>query len=630
MCGICGFYDPEGQLGIPKASLEAMVGALRLRGPDESGTHYDPRFGLAIARLSIVDVREGHQPYYNEDGTVVAVFNGELYNYPELRGPLLSRGHRLNSRADGEIIVHLYEELGEAFVDRLNGMFAIALMDLRNDKFLLVRDRMGIKPLYYYQRGRGIVFGSQPAALFPSKSVDPILDPASLNEYLTYEFLPDSSCIYRDIAKLRPAHMLTNGGQHRYWQLAPRTGGWDHTPQRRSEEWLDELGFRLGAAVQGQLLSDVPLGMFLSGGVDSSTVTAVAQRRSGGRFKTFSVGFEEASFDESQAAESVAQGLGCQHYTQTLRAQDVLPLLGDLLEGLDEPLADPAVIPTFLLSRLARQQVTVVLSGEGADELFGGYPTYLAHQLAPWLGRIGPLSALMRAALARIPASTHYMSWEFKLKRFFDHVDRAELDGSLRHQLWMGAAEPGLRARLYTPEMTRSLQGRDGFEPLRRLRGDLGPQGWTRFAWQDLQFYLAEGLLVKLDRATMATSLEGRVPYLDHTLVEFALSMPPSLKYRGVRDKWLLRHLAAREVNPQVAWRPKKGFGLPLTHWLKTELRADLCASLDFLGGTGLFERQALSELLKEHTSGRLDRRKELWSLLMLAHWWQRWKPRLL
>jgi asparagine synthase (glutamine-hydrolysing) len=369
--------------------------------------------------------------------------------------------------------------------------------------------------------------------------------------------------------------------------------------------------------------------MFLSGGVDSSTLTAVAQRRSGGRFKTFSVGFEESSFDESRGAREVAERLGSQHYSETLRGPDVLPLLADLLKGLDEPLADPAIIPTFLLSRLARREVTVVLAGEGADELFGGYPTYLAHQLAPLAAHLGPLTRVARAALAHIPASTRYMSWEFKAKRFLDHVDREELGGSLRHQLWMGAAEPGLRAGLYTPEVQEKLGDRDGFESLRRLRADLGPRGWSRFAWQDLQFYLAEGLLVKLDRATMATSLEGRVPYLDHTLVEFALSIPPSLKFRGLQDKWLLRCLAARELGPGVAWRRKKGFGLPLTGWLKNELQGALRSGLEFLGGTGLFRREVLSRLIEEHNSGRRDRRKELWSLFMLSQWWQRWKPSL-
>lgn len=605
-----------------------MVAALKLRGPDESGIEYRADFGLAIARLSIVDVQAGHQPYFNEDRTLVAVFNGEIYNSPTLREGLISRGHRLNSRADGEVILHLYEELGEEFVRRLNGMFAIAIMDLRSGKYLLARDRLGIKPMYYYRKGQALLFASQPSALLASGAVNPKVNLAGLNEYLTFEFLPDTSSIFKGVEKLRPAHVLDAQGKRRFWDLAPANGSWDPL-QRSSQEWLEELDYRLNSSIESQLLSDVPLGMFLSGGLDSSTVTALAQRRSGGRFKTFSVGFEEASFDESGAALEVSKLIGSEHFSETLRGEDVLPLLDELLHGLDEPLADPAIVPTFLLSKLARKEVTVVLSGEGADELFGGYPTYLAHQLAAPLAHAGPLVSMLRSVIDRVPASTKYMSWEFKAKRFLGHLSRRELGGSLRHQLWMGAAEPGLRSRLYTPEMKAGIIGRDGFEALLRMRPDQGPPGWPRFAWQDLQYYLAEGLLVKLDRATMATSLEGRVPYLDHTLVEFMLGVPRDLKRRGLRDKWLLRQLAARDVSPQVAFRAKKGFGLPLTAWLKTHLAEEMRSALAFLADTGLFVGNELFALLEEHNSARADRRKELWSLLVLAKWWQRWKPGL-
>ena len=591
-----------------------MVASLHHRGPDETGTYLDHRAGLAIARLSVMDPAGGQQPYRNESGSVVAVFNGEIYNFNELREGLRSRGHQFQTGADGEVIVHLYEEHGADFPLYLNGMFAVALLDREANRFVLTRDRLGIKPLYLARVGQTLLFASQPRALLASGKVQAKLDRAALSDYLTFEYVPGPRSIFAGIEKLPPATTWVNGRTHRYWRIPTLASS-----LRNADEAVDELEARLVESVRRQMVSDVPLGVFLSGGLDSSTLTALAARQSSYPVQTFSIGFEDPTFDESRFARQVSAHCGTEHHHQALLASSVPDLLTQILPVLDEPLADAAVLPTLWLSQLARRNITVALSGEGADELFGGYPTYQAQWLAERLTRLpAPAITAFRAAVNRLPVSHRYLSLDFKLKRFLRHLSQPP---EQRHQLWMGSFSPDDKSGLLSPDWSTS-------QPV--SLPDLSAfAGLQRFLHQDLSMYLVDDLLVKLDRATMAVSLEGRVPYLDHTLVEFVAGLPIEWKVRGLSNKWLLKQVARRYLPPAILNRPKKGFGIPLGQWFQTSLKDMLLDAIKTLKATGIFQPAALDRLVSDHLQKRADRRKELWTLLILAGWMETWKPAL-
>lgn len=605
MCGICGWLAREGAPPT-EAELSRMAATLVHRGPDESGVLLDGPVGLAIRRLRVIDPKSGRQPYATEDGQVAAVFNGEIYNFRPLRAELERKGHRFQGKADGEVIVHLYEEHGLDFVHHLNGMFAIALWDAGRQRLVLARDRLGIKPLFIARQGPLLLFASEPKAILASGRLKRSLDVISLDQYLTFEYVPGPRSIWEGVEKLPPGHLLVaEAGTvkvQRYWELRLEPGRTRLTP----EEFLHNLG----QSVKRMLVSDVPLGLFLSGGVDSSALAALMTEHAPGQVKTFSIGFEDDSYDESRYFREVARFLGTDHHDQILGPLNVENLLAPLVDVLDEPLADAAIVPTFLLSRFARQHVTVALAGEGADELLMGYPTYTAHRLARWLGW---LPAWVKGLVHRLPVSHRYLSFDYKLKRFVSRLDEPL---PRRHQLWMGSFGPEQKAALYRPEF-RAYLGRDGLEALPTLER-LGPMEQVQHL--DLNFYLPDNLLVKLDRATMAVSLEGRVPFLDHTLVEQVAGLPTRVKL----GKRILKQALPGRVPEAVLRRPKKGFGIPVAVWFRQSLRGFLGDRLEGLKRHGIFEPQALDTLFQEHQEGRVDRRKELWTLLMLSLWWER------
>jgi len=583
-----------------------MAATLVHRGPDESGVLLDGPVGLAIRRLRVIDPKGGRQPYANEDGRVAAVFNGEIYNFRELRAELEGKGHRFQGKADGEVIVHLYEEHDLDFVHRLNGMFAIALWDARRQRLVLVRDRLGIKPLYLAREGPLLLFASEPKAILASGRLPRSLDVISLDQYLTFEYVPGPRSIWEGIEKVPPGHLIVADAHgvksQRYWELKLEPGRTQLTP----EEFLSALG----ASVRRMLVSDVPLGLFLSGGIDSSALAALMTEAAPGHVKTFSIGFEDDSYDESRYFREVARFLGTDHHDEILGPLKVENLLGPLVDVLDEPLADAAIVPTFLLSRFARSHVTVALAGEGADELLMGYPTYTAHRLARWLRW---LPQWARQLAHRLPVSHRYLSFDYKLKRFVSRLDEPL---PRRHQLWMGSFGPEQKTALYRPEF-RAYLGRDGLEPLSAL-GHLGTLEQVQHL--DLNFYLPDNLLVKLDRATMAVSLEGRVPFLDHTLVELAAGLPTRAKL----GKRILKAALPGRIPAAVLKRPKKGFGIPVAVWFRSSLRSFLGDHLERLKRHGIFEPRALDTLFRDHQEGRVDHRKELWTLLMLSLWWER------
>ena len=617
MCGIAGFAGPG-----DRSVLEAMTATLVHRGPDEAGHHLGDGVGLGIRRLSIVDVASGHQPLASEDGQVLAVFNGEIYNHAELREGLLARGHRPATASDGEVLVHLYEEEGEALLARLNGMFGLALWDARRRRLVLARDRLGIKPLHYWTDGRTLVFGSEIRALLAHPAVPRRLDREALDQYLTFEYVPAPRTMYDGIRKLPPAHFLVwEDGKvqlHRFWDL-------EYRPERGipAREWEERLLAELRASVRRRLMAEVPLGAFLSGGLDSSTLVALMTQESSTPVRTFSIGFTEASFDESAHARRVASLLGTRHREQVLSAETGLELVPRLPEILDEPLGDASIVPTWLLSRFAREEVTVVLSGEGGDELLAGYPTYFASGLAELLLRLpAPFRRALRALAERLPVSTRNWSLDFKLKRFLGRLDFPPEE---RNALWVGSFSPEEKARLYGPGMAGPWST---FEPLERVRRP-GLDLVNRLLFADLHTYLPDDLLVKVDRASMAVSLEARVPFLDHRVVELLARVPPELKLRGMTTKHLLKQATRHLLPPDIRLRPKKGFGIPVAEWLKGPLRPwmeDLLRPEE-VGRDDLFRPEAVRRLAGEHLAGRADHRKLLWTLLMFLQWRRAWMP---
>ena len=616
MCGICGWVRLDGQ---PPGTelLASMLASLRHRGPDKQDGFQDEKVALGIARLAINDLTGGHQPYRNEDESVQAVFNGEIYNFQELRAELEDRGHRFRSLADGEVIVHLYEELGPAFVERLNGMFAIALWD--GEEFHLFRDRLGIKPLYTMQHQGVLYYASELKAILNVQGFSRRLDHQALRSFLTLEYVPGPHSMFSGILKLPPGHRLRaqNGilETKRWWRLptlAPGDGD--------LASWVERLSALLNDSVRLRLVADVPVGVFLSGGLDSATLTSLMTTHHSEPVHTFSVGFSESSFDESSYSDLVAKTLGTTHHHLMLDAKAALEALDPLAQSMDEPLADPALIPTYLLSKFARERVTVALTGEGADELLGGYPTYLAHQLAePFNGLPRPFWRLMGRLVSHLPTSRGYMSWDFKLKKFLSGMGLPLAD---RHLTWMGAFPWLGDSGVLAGPASQALS----LETL-----SLAPGVVERAQSLDLQTYLVDNLLVKLDRASMMVSLEGRVPYLDYRLVEAMASLPTRWKLRGLDAKRALKRVEGERLPPEITKRGKKGFGLPIADWLRGPLKPWLDEYLSpyRIKDQGLFSPEAVSKLVTEHLQGRADHRKPLWTLLSFQRWAEVYRPTL-
>ncbi|TMJ97829.1 MAG: asparagine synthase (glutamine-hydrolyzing) [Actinobacteria bacterium] len=575
----------------------------------------DGPVALAIRRLSIIDLEGGDQPIGNEDGSVQVVYNGELYNYRELRAGLERRGHRFATRSDTEVLVHLYEELGPAFADGLRGMFALALWDARRRRLVLARDRFGIKPLHYGIAGGELRFASELKAL-PRGEVD--LD--ALEAFLAFNSIPAPLTIWRDTRKLPAGHVLVwEGGEPRvepFANVLPAQA--DAVRPDDERELAEELRARLRDSVRAHLIADVPVGVLLSGGIDSGALAALAAQESSERVQTFSIGFEERSFDELERARLVAERYDTDHHELVLRpnAAELLPALA---ETFDEPFADSSALPTYLVSELASRDVKVALSGEGGDELFGGYHTYAADLLAE---RVGGLAPLARPLVERLPSSNAKASLDYRAKRF---VGAAELPPLERHHAWKEIFSPDARAALVAPERRGRL---DPVDLLRaRFRESDGAELLARLQDVDRAIYLADDLLVKTDRASMAHSLEARVPYLDPVVAELALALPTRLKVRGLAKKRLLRRAVAPLLPRSIVHGRKRGFSIPAAAWLRGELEpfAREVLSPDTVRRQGFFQPQAVTRLIDDHVSGREDLSRQLWGLLSFALWHERW-----
>lgn len=622
MCGIAGFVNAD-TLPADRGLLERMTATIRHRGPDGDGFYLDGPVALGNRRLAIIDVEGGAQPLADEDGSTWVTYNGELYNECALRDELRARGHRYRTQTDTESLVHLYEEHGPDFVERLNGMFALALWDRRRSRLVLARDRMGQKPLYYALDARGgLVFGSEAKAVLAHPEASRRLDPGGLARYLFYEYVPAPGSIWDGIKKLPPAHLLIwEGGRvtiRRYWQ-AP-------LPTREALDFDEEAGRFWSAfrdAVARHRRSEVPLGVFLSGGVDSSSVAAaLAETEPAASVRTFSIGFEDPTFDESAHARAVARHLGTEHHERTFSAATVLELLPEVATWLDEPFGDASILPTHLLSRFARERVTVVLGGDGADELLAGYPTFAAERAAGLFRRLpGPARALAGAAVGSLPVDHGNFSLDFKLKQF---LKGASEPLALAHQRWLGSFSGSEIARLLAAPPMIDVEA-EHLGRAARLAVGADPLTRSLALYQDT--YLPDDILTKVDRASMACSLEVRAPFLDADLVDRVSMLPSIFKYGRGQTKRLLKRSAAGRLPPSTLERPKKGFGIPVARWLRGPLSGLLDDLLgpDRLARQGIFRPEEVARRVREHRNGTRDHRKPLWTLLMFQLWHRHW-----
>jgi asparagine synthase (glutamine-hydrolysing) len=635
MCGIAGFLTLKVS-DIPDYEiLRRMREILAHRGPDDLGEYIRPLddqgpfvfFGHR--RLSIIDLSGGHQPLSNEDGTVWVIFNGEIYNFKELRSELKILGHQFKTRSDTEVIAHAYEEYGEECFQRFNGMFAIGIWDELNHRLILARDRLGKKPLYYASMNETFLFASELKAILVYPHFSRKIAPLSLMKYLFYEFIPCPHTIFNDARKLPPASYLIWERKRvevkEYWSPFNLEGIEKNLPEKEVEYRMLEL---LKNSVKRRLISDVPLGVFLSGGIDSSAIAALAQKEAPGKVKTFSIGFEDPSFDESKYASLVSQFLGTEHFEQRMTPKDLLDIVPNLPDILDEPMADASILPTYLLSKFTRQYVTVALGGDGGDELFAGYPTYLAHKFARkyelFLGKLHPVIHFLGNLL---PVSDNNISFDFKVKKFLSGIGYPD---SIRNSVWLGSFSFPEIEKVVSSEILNHFDRLRLAEEISSYEGKFPTRDLTTLLqYLDLKLYLQESILVKVDRASMACSLEVRAPLLDYELVEFMMGLPSALKLKGLTSKYILKKAMKNFLPNEVIQRKKKGFGVPIAKWVKgplMELFGDLL-SPDRIGREGFLNPEYVTSLLQDHLHNKKDNRKQLWTLLIWELWVNRYHP---
>lgn len=619
MCGIAGFAALDPQQPLDAAVVAPMLHCIRHRGPDDQGVHTEPGVVLGHRRLSVIDLATGHQPLFGRRNSTAIIVNGEIYNYRELRAELIASGSRFRTESDSEVVAHAYDAWGLDFLDRLDGMFALALWDGANRRLVLARDRMGEKPLYWCMNSGLLLFASELSALRAHPAAPNELDLLSLTQYLALEYVPAPRTIIAGINKLQPGEALVlEQGVVRtftYWQLQARKGD-------AALEYADavkELRDRLERAVKSRLISDVPLGIFLSGGIDSSTVAALAARH--GALETFSIGFTEASFDESTHARNVAAHIGSNHHERILSGADMPALVPRLPVILDEPLGDASIIPTALLSGFARERVTVALGGDAGDELFAGYPMHQAHRIAAVARMFKPGHGIARAAVRALPVKHGNFAFTFKALSFLRGA--GELP-PLNHALWMCSFSPAEQRSLLAPEVLESIGSAfDPFAPIASAwERSAGAPLLARATHLDAVTYLPNDILMKVDRASMSVALEARAPFLAREVVEFAFNLPDEFRMKGFTGKRLLRDAVRDLLPPEILQRPKKGFGIPVAAWLNGPLRrlTDELLAPDVLP-FGLFQPNVVRKLLHEHRAGTADHRKPLWTLLVFSLW---------
>jgi asparagine synthase (glutamine-hydrolysing) len=620
MCGIAGYASFNSLKTIDKDVLTKMVNILFHRGPDEMGMDIRNSVAMGMRRLSIIDVKGGSQPIYNEDNTVWTVFNGEIYNFKDIRKELQSKGHIFKTNTDTEVIVHGYEEYGSDFVKQLNGMFAIAVHDIKRNKLLLARDHIGIKPLYYTYNDKRIIFGSEIKSILVSKDVDVELDLNSLGEFLSWEYVPGKSTLIKNVKKLEPGNFLEidlndpNCEPIEYWDI-PFYGFENNSFS--SDEWIEKIDFQLRKSTKMQMISDVPLGAFLSGGVDSSLIVSSMENA-----KTFSIGFDDPTYNELKWARKVADHLHVNHMDEIIKP-DVLNLFEHLMFFLDDPIGDFSIFPTYLVSKLARRHVTVALSGDGGDELFGGYETYLAQNKEKIFERIPAFirKGIIEKSINNLKPTSKKKGIVNKSKRF---VEGISYNKNLSHARWRMFLNEELKKNLFTSP-TVSLITTNHIEELLNRAGNR--DNLNKSLYVDVKSYLSDNILTKVDRMSMAVSLEARVPYLDIDLVALAFQIPEKYKVSSGKTKIILKKLACKYLPEECIYRPKEGFSIPIKNWLLNEFKPLMDDLLDKnkIAKDEIFNSAIIDRIKSEHISGKANHSHILWSLIVFQDWKKRW-----
>ena len=624
MCGICGVVYSDRENKIEQHTLKKMSDVITHRGPDDEGFYINQHVGLAMRRLSIIDLSTGKQPISNEDGQIWVVFNGEIYNHKEIRAELENKGHQFRTKTDTEAIIHAYEEYGDSCVQKLNGMFAFAIWDNRNHTLFLVRDRIGIKPLYYFFDKNRLIFGSEIKSILQAGDIPKRIDLQALDHFLTFEFIPAPLSIFQDIKKLPPGHTLKLKNNEiwvrSYWDVELKSNGANPADIKKN---LREL---LQDAVKIRLMSDVPLGAFLSGGVDSSIVVALMAQVMEEPVKTFSIGFEDSTYNELKYARMIAEKFKTEHHEFIIKP-DAVELADNLVRFLDEPFGDFSIFPTYLVSKMARDYVTVVLSGDGGDELFAGYDSYLADKIAkkyysrlPKQFRNGVLTKFFDT----IPPSSKKKGLINRAKRF---VEGMKLPEDLHHTRWMIFLQQAEKEMLYDNDIQSGMRE---FDPFKFTRSYFANVAYNRNdeinkqMYVDLKMYLVDNILVKVDRMSMATSLEARVPYLDYRFVEFAATIPGDYKMQGLKTKVILKQALEELLPDEILYRGKEGFSIPIKNWLKKELKPLMMDTLaaDKIKQEGFFNPQYIDKLVAEHLKGTENHSHRLWALIIFGRWY--------
>jgi asparagine synthase (glutamine-hydrolysing) len=617
MCGINGIFEPGRETVMDRAVVKAMADTLHHRGPDEEGFFCGPGIGLGHRRLSIIDLKGGQQPLPNEDESVWIVFNGEIYNFQELNRKFLGTGHHFRTRSDTETIVHLYEELGEGCFAELRGMFALALWDGRKKKLVLARDRIGKKPLFYSWDGRRLLFGSEIKALLAAGGLSKEMDLEALSDYFSFQYIPAPKTIYRSVRKLRPGHYLTVEGSKvrevAYWDIR-----FSQPRQLSESEWCESFVEEFRTSVKSRLVSDVPLGAFLSGGVDSSSVVAVMNDYQA-PVTTCSIGFSDESYDEANDARRFAATLGARHFEQVVQPS-AIDLLPKLAWHFDEPFADSSAVPTYLVSQVARKHVTVALSGDGGDENFAGYHRY---QFDMWENQLRgrcplPIRRAVFGPLGRWYPALRWAPRMFRGKYIFESLSRDPLEGYFHT---MSLCPQGMKNRLFTGDVVKALAGYDSIDVLRYHYDRADTEDMlSRIQYVDIKTYLVDDVLVKVDRASMANSLEVRCPLLDHKLMEMVAQIPSDLKLRNGQGKYIFRKALERILPAEILNRRKKGFAVPVKEWFRSELKEVAYDAL-FRRHDDLLNRAFLNDCWNQHQRGQRDWSPLLWCVLMLRKW---------
>lgn len=619
MCGIAGLYNIGSQEPVSRELVKAMTDTIAYRGPDAEGFFVSGPIGIGHRRLSIIDLEGGRQPMSNDDGKIWIVFNGEVYNFQELREELIAKGYRFKTRSDTEAIIYLYEEMGEECFQRLRGMFAIAIWDGRNQKLVLARDRVGKKPLFYAYDGSRISFGSELKAILQVPGVARDLDLEALSDYFSLLYVPAPKSIFRQIRKVQPGHYLvaSQGGirEVKYWDLS-----FAHTLELSEEEWCHRVLEAYREAVRIRMISDVPLGAFLSGGVDSSSVVALMSELAGGATTTSSIGFHEKEFDELEYARLVAERFHTRHHEQVVDP-DAAGIIGKLAWHYDEPFADSSAVPTYYVSKIARQHVTVAISGDGGDENFAGYRRYMFDQRENRARALLP-AGFRRAVFGTMAALYPKADWAPRFlrgKATFESLSCSHIEGYFRS---VSACRPELKAQLLHQDVSGVLSGYDSADLFRHYYDRAGSADpLSRIQYVDIKTYLPDDILVKVDRASMANSLEVRAPLLDHQFMELIATAPSSMKLRGTVGKYILKKSLRGLLPEEILYRPKMGFGVPIAEWLRTDLK-DMAEGLLFARqDDGVLNKATVRRIWGEHQSGLRNRSTELWTIMMFRLW---------